>query len=180
MPHLELGSTAVKDDRMKKDEYQKALVAYSEAMKEFHKGRFEKAGELLRAFSEKHPAEREFVDRAKMYLAICTERLKETREMPTPKTFEDYRHFGVYKMNMGEFEEAQKLFDKAANLKPEDGMVHFLKADVYIRMDKPEEALEALKKALLADKSLKILAQNEADFEPLWEDKRFKLLTRMA
>lgn len=170
----------MKDDRTKKDEYQKALAAYSEAMKEFHKGRFEKAGELLRSFSEKHPAEREFVDRAKLYLAICTEQLKETREMPAPKTFEDYRHFGVYKMNMGEFEAAQKLFDKAAKLNPEDGMVHFLTADLLIRMNKPEESLEALKMALLADKSLKILAQNEADFEPLWEDKRFKLLTRMA
>jgi len=170
----------VKDERTKKDEYQKALAAYSEAMKDFRKSRFDKAVEGLRAFVEKHPAEREFVERARMYLAICGERLKETREAPVLKTYEDYCHYGVYKMNMGDYEEAFKLLEKASKLNPEAGLVHYLLADVHILMNKPEEALEALKKAILADRSFKILAQNENDFEPLWDDKKFRILTHLA
>lgn len=170
----------MKDDRTKKDEYQKALTAYSEALKEFRKGRFDKAGDLLRSLLEKHAAEREFADRARTYLAICEERLRETRELPTPKTFEDFCRHGVYRINRGDFEEAQKLLDKAAKLNPDDAVVPFLTAGLLTAQGKNDEALEALKKAIMADKSYKILAQNDADFEPLWDDKRFKLLTRMA
>jgi predicted Zn-dependent protease len=170
----------VKDDRTKKDEYQKALTAYSEALKEFRKGRFDKAGDLLRGLLEKHAAEREFADRARTYLAICEERLREPRELPAPKTFEDFCHHGVYRMNRGDFEEAQKMLDKAAKLDPDAAVVPFLTAGLLTAQGKIDEALEALKKAIMADKSYKILAQNDADFEPLWDDKRFKLLTRMA
>jgi predicted Zn-dependent protease len=170
----------VKDDRTKKDEYQKALAAYSEALKEFHKGRFEKAADLLKALLEKHAAEREFADRARTYLAVCEERLKEPREVPAPKTCEDFLHQGVYRMNRGEFEEAQKMYDKAAKLDPESAVVPYLTAALMTAMNKPDEALESLKKAVQGDKFYKILAQNEADFEPLWEDKRFRLLMRMA
>jgi tetratricopeptide (TPR) repeat protein len=170
----------VKDERTKKDEYQKALAAYTDAMKEFHKGRFDKASDHLRGVIEKHSAEREFVDRAKMYLSICDVRLKETREVPVAKTFEDFCHFGVYQMNLGHYEEALKLLDKALKVKPEDSVAHYLTAGILARLNKPEEAIEALKKAIQLDKFYKILAQNEADFESLWDDKKFKLLTRLA
>ena len=170
----------MKDERTKKDEYQKALAAYTDAMKEFHKGRFEKASDLLRGVIEKHAAEREFTDRAKMYLAICEARLKETREVPAPKTFEDFCHFGVYQMNMGRDEEALKLLGKALKLKPEEAIAHYLTAAVLVRMNKLEEAFEPLKKAVQIDKIYKIMAQNEADFAPLWEDRKFRLLTRLA
>jgi hypothetical protein len=40
--------------------------------------------------------------------------------------------------------------------------------------------LDHLKTAIQLDSFLKILAQNDTDFEPLWEDKKFKLITRMA
>jgi predicted Zn-dependent protease len=170
----------VKDERTKKDEYQKALTAYSEALKEFRKGKFEKAAEMLRGLVEKHPGEREFADRARTYLAICEERLREPREVPNPKTFEDFCHHGVYRMNRGEYDEAQKMFDKAAKLNPEAAVVPYLTAALLSAQGKIDEAVESLKKAVLADKFYKTLAQNEADFEPLWDDKRFKLLTRMA
>jgi len=146
-------------------------------MKEFHKGRFEKAADLLQAVIEKHPAEREFADRARMYLAICAERGKDTREAPVPKTFEDFCHVGVYQMNMGHFDEALKSFEKAAKLKPEEAVVHYLTAGVLARSNRADEALEALKKAIQSNKFYRILAQNESDFEPLWEDKRFRLIT---
>lgn len=170
----------MKDERLKKDDYQKALAAYTEALKEFHKGRFEKSAELLHGVIEKHPAEREFVDRAKLYLAICEARLKEPREIPAPKTYEDFCHYGVFALNAGRAEEALKLLEKAAKLKPEEAPAHYLSADALTRLNRLEEALEELKKAVQIDKHYKIIAQNESDFEPLWEDKKFKLLIRMA
>jgi predicted Zn-dependent protease len=66
----------VREQRSKKDEYQKALAAYGQAVKDFHKGEFEKAVESLKGFIEKFPADKEIVDRAKSYLAIAQKRPK--------------------------------------------------------------------------------------------------------
>jgi hypothetical protein len=43
-----------------------------------------------------------------------------------------------------------------------------------------DEALESLGKSVKNEKSFRILAQNEIDFAPLWEDKRFKSITKSA
>jgi tetratricopeptide (TPR) repeat protein len=176
----EKGSHRVKEEKSKKDEYQKALAAYGEAIKEFRKEKYDKAAEMLRTFIEKHPSERDLVDRAKTYIAVCEERAAENRESLPLKTADDCFHFGLYKANAGDFEEAQKLLEKAQKINPEDGKISYALADLFCLMGQPDVCLEHLKKAIQIDKFYRILAQNETDFEPLWEDKKFKLITRIA
>ena len=53
-------------------------------------------------------------------------------------------------------------------------------ADANILMGQVDAALEFLKKAVQKDKNLSILAQNEPDFESLWEDKKFKLIAKLG
>jgi hypothetical protein len=62
----------VTEQKQKKDEYQKALAVFGQAMKDFHKGEMEKAAVGLKSFIEKFPEERELVDRARIYIAIST------------------------------------------------------------------------------------------------------------
>jgi predicted Zn-dependent protease len=168
----------VKEEKTRKDAYVKALSAYGEAMKEFHKGNLDKAGELLKAFLEKHNTEKELVDRAKIYLQM-TQKRGEKETVPL-KTIDDYVYFSVFKINSGAPEDALKLLEKALEMKEEEGRVYYLMADAYILMGKTEEAMECLKKAFQKDKFYRILAQNEADFAPLWDDKKFKLITRLT
>lgn len=169
---------AVEKERAKKDKYQKTLAAYEQAMKVFHKGGYQKATELLNAFVEKTDSEKEFLERARIYLAICEEQLK--KEKVSLKTFDDYYQHGVYKINQGEYEEALKLLNKAQELEPKKGNIPYLISSVYCRMNKLDESLEHLKKAIQIDKFFAILAQNEEDFKPFKDDKKFKLITRMA
>ncbi len=166
----------VKDE--KKDEYQRALATYGEAVKAFRQGKIDKAQEQLTAFIDKHGAERELVDRAKTYLKIIRERVGKPQERLTAKTDEDYFLFGVYKMNMGDYEGALKMVDKAKEAKPKDARVFFLMAELACLTGDPEASLEHLKKAVQMDKSYGILAQNEEEFDPIREDKRFKAITR--
>jgi tetratricopeptide (TPR) repeat protein len=168
----------VKEEKAKKDSYERALSAYGEAMKEFHKGKLDKAQELLKSFLEKYDMEKELVDRAKIYLEITQEKGK--KAVISLKTLDDYFYYSVYKMNTGDYEEALKLLEKALEMKEEEGRIYYLMADAYVLMGKTEEALESLKRAVQKDKFFRILAQNETDFEPLWEDKKFKLITRMS
>jgi len=168
----------VKDQKNKKDEYQKALAAYGQAMKEFHKGDFDKAVDSLSDFIDKYPAERELIDRARIYIDLSKNREKKDRM--TLKTVDDYYFYAVYKVNQGDHEGALKLLEKAIDLKADEGRIQYLMADILSILGRVEDALEALKRAIQKDKQYRILAQNEIDFEPLWEDKRFKALTRIA
>lgn len=165
------------EEKTKKSDYEKSLLAYSQAMKVYHKGDYPRAAELLKEFLEKHVSEKELVDRAQVYLSIC-----EGQQMDTGvklKTSDDYYQFGIYKLNQGEYEESLKLLKKAIEIKPKEGKFFYSIADCYCLMGKEDKCLDSLKKAIQIDKYFKILAQNERDFEQLWEDKRFKLITRM-
>jgi tetratricopeptide (TPR) repeat protein len=165
-------------DKAKKDEYEKAFSAYSQAMKSFHKGDYKKTGELLEAFIDKHASERELVDRAQIYLAICEAR--QNKEKVALKTFDDYYLYGVFRANQGDYQEALRLLEKARDMKPKEGKILYQMADIYCKKGEDEKCLELLKKAIQLDKYFSILARNERDFEPLWEDKKFKLITRMV
>lgn len=165
-------------EKVKKDKYKKALIAYGQAMKDFHKGEFSKAVKGLEVFLEKYSDEKELVDRAKIYIAICQGR--QEKETISLKTFDDYYQYGVYKINLGEYGEALKLLKKASENEPDEGKIFYLLASTYCLMEDEEECLENLKKAIQIDKFFSILAQNEEDFEALKENKKFKLITKMA
>lgn len=168
----------MKEER--RDEYQKALNAYGDAMKNFHQGKNERAEELLLAFLEKHPQERELADRARLYLKICRERIGKSKERISLKTEEDYFYYSVYRMNQGDTEGAAKLLEKARELAPKDARTFYLSADLACVLGQTEDCLEYLKKAVHLDRLYAVLAQNEADFQPLWDDKKFKVIVKLA
>ena len=165
-------------ERVKRDVYEKMLDAYGQAIKAFRKGDCARAKELFKAFLEKPNTEKELIDRVQIYLALCENR--EKKETISLKTFEDYYEYAVYKHNQGEHEQAIKLLEKAKTKKPKEGKVPYLMALTYNLMGESEKCLESLKEAVRKDKIFGILAQNESGFEPLWKDKKFKIITKMG
>lgn len=168
----------MREQRSKKDEYQKALAAFGQAVKEFQKGEFDKAAASFKDFIEKYPTDKEVVDRAKAYLSIVQKRPK--KENPPLKSFEDHYRYAVARINQKDYPGAIKALEKALEYKEQEGLVHYLLADAHNLMGQTDEALELLKKAIQKDKHFAVLAQNETDFETLWEDKKFKLITKLA
>lgn len=165
-------------EKAKKDIYKKALSAYSQAVKTLRKGDCAKAKEYFEAILEKHPAENELVDRVKINLAICENRQK--KDTVSLKTFDDYFLYAVYKLNQEDFAETVKLLEKAREKEPKEGKAVYLMALAYCQMGDVDKCLESLKEAVHLDKFFGILARNELNFEPLWEDKKFKVITKMA
>jgi len=162
----------------KKDDYQKALSLYSQGIKDFRRRDLEKAVSSFESLIEKFPEEHELVDRARVYLTICQKSQK--KESVNLKTVEDYLFYAQMKINQADYEGSLKLLEKALEFKKEEARIYYLMAIAYVLSNSLEESLEALKKAIQKDKSLAVLAQNETDFEPLWEDKRFKVLVKLS
>ncbi len=165
-------------EKIKKDDYEKALSAFNQAVNAFHKREFGRASELLKSFIDKFASEMELVDRAQIYLKICESAPQ--KEKPPLKTFDDYYQYSIFLINQRNHDEALKLLEKAREMKPKEGKIPYLMADLYCLKGDTEKCLEHLRKAIQIDKFFSTLAQNESDFEPLWEDKKFKLITRMA
>ncbi len=168
----------MREQKPKKDEYQKALAAFGLAVKEFQKGEFDKAIASFKDFIEKFPADKEIVDRAKAYLAIAQKRPK--KEGVSLKGFEDHYRTAAVRINQKDYPGAVKLLEKALEYKEKEGLVYYLLADANILMGQTDSALEHLKKAVQKDRNFSVLAQNEPDFEALWEDKKFKLITKLV
>jgi tetratricopeptide (TPR) repeat protein len=162
----------------KKDDYQKAISLYSQGIKDFRRRDLEKAVSSFENLIEKFPEEHELVDRARVYLTICQKGQK--KESVNLKTVEDYLLYAQMKINQADYEGALKLLEKALEFKKEEARIYYLMAIAYVQSNRPEDSLEVLKKAIQKDKSLAVLAQNETDFEPLWEDKRFKILVKLS
>lgn len=163
-------------EKAKKDVYEKILDAYSQAVKSFRKGDCVKASELFKAFLGKYSTEKELVDRAKMYLSLCEQR--QQKKTVSLKTFNDYFDYAMFTHNRGDYEETLDMLEKAKAMKPKEGKVPYLRAITYCLMEDTENCLVNLKEAVQKDKLFAILAQNEPGFEPLWEEKKFKVITK--
>ena len=133
---------------------------------------------MLEALIEKHASERELVDRAQTYIKIC-QNISKKEAIPS-KTFDDLYENGVFLMNLGRYEDALKLFNKAIEKNPDHAKILYFMAAIYQSMGDTDQSLEFLKKSIQKDKYFKILAQNDSDFEDLREDKKFKILTKLA
>jgi tetratricopeptide (TPR) repeat protein len=163
-------------EKTQKDIYTKTLNAYEQAVKAFRKGDCVTAKELFESFLEKFTTEKELVDRANIYLSLCEKRKK--KESVSLKTFDDYYDYAMLMHNDGELEETLKLLEKAKKLKPKEGKVPYLESLTYCLMEDVDSCLSSLKDAVHRDKFFSVLAQNEPGFEPLWEDKKFKVITK--
>lgn len=165
-------------DKLNKNTYEKALAAYGQAMKAFHKKNYAKALETLTSVLEKFPEEKELIDRTNIYIAICNESL--TPEKIVLKSFDDYYRLGVYKLNQGDFEEAAELLLKAHEKNPKAGEVLYYLANIYCHLEDIDLCLEYLTQAAKLDASFAVLAQNELDFSELRKDEKFAVITKMA
>ena len=165
-------------EKAKKSDYAKALAAYAEALKKFHTGKYDTAVELLSKFTETYPNEKELIDRVNIYLNISREHIA-----PPPaalKSFEDLYQHGVDMMFQGKYSDALDALNKAHTKEPKNGKVLYMLANVSCLNGESKSCLDYLEKAVELDPRIAILAQNEADFDPIKEEPRFGMIIDQA
>jgi tetratricopeptide (TPR) repeat protein len=149
-----------------------AIELFEKAVKAVGKRDYEKGREHLETLIASHPDERDVVERARAYLALC-ERALEKKPSFKPKTFEELLGYGVYLHNRGEFQDALKVLQQAAELHPKNEHVLYCIAATASRSGDAPVAMKALRAAIAANPANRAQARNDSDFDPVREDEEF-------
>jgi tetratricopeptide (TPR) repeat protein len=121
---------------------------------------------------QKYPDERELVDRARMYLAVCARRKDSDR--PAPSEPEDFYYAAVLEKNRGNVDEAIEHLKRATRRNGDgDGRVDFLLACCYAQRGEARAAAEHLRRAIDEDGRHRVLARHDRDFDPVREAPEF-------
>jgi tetratricopeptide (TPR) repeat protein len=152
-----------------------ALELFEKAVKALGKKDFERARDLLETLIDEHTQERELVERARAYRAVC-ERAQVKRPHFRPKGFEDLLNYGVFLHNRGEFGDALKYLQQAAEIHPRNEHVLYCLAAAFSRSGDTSGALKALRSAIGVSASNRAQAKSDADFDPIREDPDFVAL----
>lgn len=148
-----------------KKELSLARKEYEKAIEAFHKRRFEEAGRRFEELIEKYPDEKEFRDRAKMYLAAC--RSGKRTKSALPNEPEELYHHAVFEKNRGNPERALELLRKTAGRRDGDGRLHYLAACCHALQGDVDQAILSLKKAIAASDQNRIQARLDTDLSTL-------------
>jgi tetratricopeptide (TPR) repeat protein len=152
-----------------------SLEMFERAVKALGRKDYDRARTLLTELLEGYPDERDLLDRARAYLALC-ERSLEKRPSFRPKTFEDLLNHGVFLHNRGDFQAALKALHQAADIHPKNEHVLYCIAAAAARAGDAEAALKALKSAIHANPANRTQARGDSDFDALRESDAFQAL----
>jgi len=181
MKALGLGTGAPENPAARKAQTLKELSKHTEnARKDYDRGvsalQKKKLDEAERNFTDliqKYPEERELVDRARVYLSVIERQKREAA--PTLTEPEDFYYAAVLEKNRGNVAEAIDHLKRAAK-KNGNGRVDFLLACCYAQSGEHDTALAHLKRAIEEDKSNRILARHDSDFDVMRETPAFQEL----
>jgi tetratricopeptide (TPR) repeat protein len=149
-----------------------AIDLFERAVKAVGKHDYDKGKEVLQTLIANHAEERDILERARAYLALC-ERALEKKPSFRPKTFEDLLSYGVYLHNRGEFQDALKCLQQAADIHPKNEHVLYCVAAAAARSGDSAVAMKALRSAIVANPASRAQARSDSDFDPIREDDEF-------
>lgn len=146
---------------------------YDRGVSALQKKKVDEAERNFTDLIQKYPEERELVDRARVYLSVIERQKREAG--PTLTEPEDFYYAAVLEKNRGNVAEAIEHLKRAAK-KNGHGRVDFLLACCYAQTGETDTALAHLKNAIEEDKSNRILARHDSDFDLLRETPAFQEL----
>jgi tetratricopeptide (TPR) repeat protein len=157
-----------------------ATDSYGEAVVVFNKRDYKKAhslfDEIVKAYADsEYFTVLEIVGKAKSFATMAENQLDKAED--PLKNRDDFLQSAVMKLNAGRLPEALELLEQSSKDHGKDAKTLYLQALIFVRQDQNEKALDALQQAVKLDKSFKIIAHNEPDFEVFREDVIFRNLT---
>ena len=144
---------------------------FDRGMAALQKRKFDEAERNFLDLIQKYAGEKELVDRARVYLAVC-ERQKKAAG-PALVEPEDLYYAALLEKNRGNVSEAIEHLKHAAR-KNGGGRVDFLLACCYAQNGDTVTALEHLRRAIEEDQRNRILARHDRDFDAVRDSPEFQ------
>ncbi|MGD2091434.1 MAG: hypothetical protein PVH61_35000 [Candidatus Aminicenantes bacterium] len=119
----------------------------------------------------------EIHSRSKFYMMLCQTRLNPVKTEDWDD--EDYLNDGIFHLNAGSLDKALERFKYLEEKKYNNPNLDYLLSLVNLKKGDHESCLMYLKKAIKADKFFKVIAYNEPDFEPMFENDAFTEMVEM-
>ncbi len=151
-----------------------ALGKYEEALKTFRKGEYGKAIPLFEKVAASYPAEREIVDRARVWMSVAQARSAPAAAVA--KTALEHHDRGVLAANDGRLDLATEHFEEAVKMDPGDDRGHYGLATASALRGDTAGAVSHLGKAIEINPANRVRALNDVDFDALREDAGFMAL----
>lgn len=152
--------------------YEAAISEFAAAVDLFAAGRYDDARVRFEALAEHSAAEEPILSgRARSYAAVAARR----SAGPAPAVAEPDALFyrGVYAANAGNLDAAWALLDKALQLAPQDGSIHYARASVRALQGDGESAASELRKAVAIDTKFRFQAASDPDFDRVRDEAAF-------
>jgi tetratricopeptide (TPR) repeat protein len=149
---------------------QAQLKLYEEALKHFQEQKYSRAQQALEKVVD--GPSKELVDRAKMHIRICVQRIARG-PAPAAKSAEDHYTQGVTLMNLGRWDEAREHLDRARKAAPKADHIVYAMAALDCLTGEADSAMQNLKTAIQLRPENRYHARNDEDFAFLQEDPRF-------
>jgi len=156
--------------------YQHAVDQFQRAVKALGRKDLDRARDLFDELLATHADQRELVERARAYRAMCDRPKRPAR----PKTFEELLNYGVVLHNRGDFSEAVRYLQQAVEIHPRSENALYCLAAAQARAGDAGAALRALRSAIHANPSSRAQARRDDDFAPLRAAAEFQALVSPA
>jgi tetratricopeptide (TPR) repeat protein len=153
---------------------------YEESLRLLHGGKYDKAKSQLHKLLGLASEHLELVARINGLLKICERRLVEPQAPEqTPGALIDR---GVMLHNLGQYDEALKCYERAAQKAAKTGnlqdAVQYAMAATEAAMGNTDKAIQHLRKAIELNAELRFMARSDPDFAKLAENNEFRELAR--
>lgn len=153
-----------------------AMEEYDKGVRLMQQKDYQKAAPRFEAVISEFPQELALCDRARTYLRICKKDQSERQPLRQTRNAEQAYEVGVFLLNDGDFKEAARHFERAAEHAPQDSDVQISLANARLGAGDVDGCLAALRKAFELDPRKRNYVRNVSDFEMLDEHPDFVAL----
>jgi Tfp pilus assembly protein PilF len=153
-----------------------ALEEYEKGVRLLQQKDYQKAIPRFEKILEDFAGEAALCDRARMYLRIARKESAQRQPLRTSRAPEDQYPLGVFLLNQGEFKDAVRHLERAAEHAPQDPEVHVSLASARLQSGDREGSMVALRKAVEIEPKIKLKVRLSTDFDALDDNEEFDLL----
>jgi len=135
------------------------------------------ASESFKSLIDGHPLERALLDRARVYLELCSREL--SKRPAEPRTIEERLTAATAALNNGSDDRAENLARGVLAEDPHQDLALYLLAVIEVRRGALDKGISYLGQAIAISPEARAQARHEADFEPLFDLPAFQELTEL-